>query len=344
MTAPAFAWMPMSAFTDRRLGARDLRVLGVLYAHAGAERTCWPAVATLAELTGIDRRDVQRTIRRLEVFGWLTVEVGGGRASSSRYRLHSGAATGPAERAGDSTAGESPQTAGEPPAVSQQRAGDSTAVDLPQTAGGSPAESSERAGDLPQKGRVICHEKAGDLPARTYQNIPENIKPLSCASAAPSAFGNDTCDLLGDPEATPQARGESSEAARMGDFAGFWEAYPRRRGKADARKAWQALKPDAALLERILVALAQARASPDWRREGGRFIPYPATWLRRRGWEDELEPDIEPLPADGASRHGEGQRINGTLAALDSLFRGGQDHAEHDISDRHGVPVSRLWH
>ncbi len=61
MGAPAFAWMPLSAFTDRRLGARDLRVLGVLYAHAGSDRLCWPAVATLAELTGIDRRDVQRS-------------------------------------------------------------------------------------------------------------------------------------------------------------------------------------------------------------------------------------------------------------------------------------------
>lgn len=130
----------------------------------------------------------------------------------------------------------------------------------------------------------------------------------------------------------------------MGDFAVFWQAYPRRRGKADALKAWKALKPDAALVEQILAAVAFARESPDWRREGGQFIPYPATWLRRRGWEDELEPDIEPMPERQAHLGGEGQRINGTLVALDSLFGGGQEDAQHDLSEGHGVSVRRLWH
>lgn len=334
MASPGFAWMPLGVFTDRRLGARDLRVLGVLYAHAGADRVCWPAVSTLAELTGIDRRDVQRTIRRLEDFGWVRTESGGGRSATSRYRLW-------AEPSGEAT-----DNAGGAPADGEEKAGDATAGEAPQTTGDSPAECRQRAGDSPSKGRVICHETAGDPPARTYQNRPENRLNPSCASPEASARPNkppEEGDLLGEVFSTePQAKG--SEAAQMGDFAVFWKAYPRRRGKADALKAWKALKPDAALLDQILSAVAFARTSPDWRREGGQFIPYPATWLRRRGWEDELEPDIEPLPVGQDTRHGEANRINGTLMALDSLFAGGRDHARRDVSEGHGIPVSRLWH
>lgn len=302
MAAPGFAWMPMAAFTDRRLGARDLRVLGVLYGHAGSNRMCWPAVATIAELTGIDRRDVQRAVRRLEGFGWVSVEAGGGRSSTSRYRLWS-----------------APQASG-----------------------------TQKAGDSPPKRRVMCHEKAGDPTARTYQNSPENRNNPSCASPMASATGNASSGWVDDNKATmplvDRTERKRSEAAQMEGFAMFWAAYPRRRGKADAFKVWSALKPDVAMIERILEALVQTRASSDWRREGGQFIPYPATWLRRQGWEDELEVDIDPLPTDHTARYGEGQRIDGTLAALDSLFRGGQDHAEHDVSEGHGISISRLWH
>ena len=28
--------------------------------------------------------------------------------------------------------------------------------------------------------------------------------------------------------------------------------------------------------------------SPEWKKSGGEFIPYPASWLNARGWEDEL--------------------------------------------------------
>ncbi|KPQ19686.1 helix-turn-helix domain-containing protein [Halomonas sp. HL-93] len=311
MAAPAHAWMPLSAFTDRRLGARDMRVLGALYAHADTERTCWPSVSTLAALTGIDRRDVQRTIRRLEGFGWLTVEAGGGRAATSRYRLW-----------------QASQTAGDPPADIQRRAGKAPAVD-DEKAGISPAvDSPQRAGESPQKGGCFTPETAGELPARTYQEQTRNINPLFCATDMSAS----------------EPKAKCGEAAREASFADFWRAYPKRRGKADARKAWMKLAPDEGLTERILQAVAQARASPDWRKEGGQFIPYPATWLRRRGWEDELETDIVPLPDSRGSRYGESQRIGGTLAALDSMFRGEQEHAQHDVPEGHGLPVSRVWH
>lgn len=76
-------------------------------------------------------------------------------------------------------------------------------------------------------------------------------------------------------------------------FERFWEAYPRKVSKGRAQRAFDKLKPDEHLLQTILAALDQARLTPGWTRDGGRFIPYPATWLNDRGWEDELEPATE---------------------------------------------------
>jgi hypothetical protein len=68
-------------------------------------------------------------------------------------------------------------------------------------------------------------------------------------------------------------------------FDDFWDAYPRKRAKADALKAWKKIAPAQAVCERILAAIADQARSKQWR-DG--FIPYPATWLRRHQWEDEL--------------------------------------------------------
>lgn len=74
-----------------------------------------------------------------------------------------------------------------------------------------------------------------------------------------------------------------------GGFDKFWQAYPKKRSRGDAEKAWRTLKPTTELSGRILAALHRAKTSPDWVKEGGQFIPYPATWLRAQGWDDEMQ-------------------------------------------------------
>ena len=72
-------------------------------------------------------------------------------------------------------------------------------------------------------------------------------------------------------------------------FAMFWEAYPKKRAKNAAFKSWGKINPDDQLLQTILTKVGQARASPDWQKDGGQFIPHPATWLNAGGWLDEYE-------------------------------------------------------
>ena len=75
------------------------------------------------------------------------------------------------------------------------------------------------------------------------------------------------------------------------DFDLFWAQYPRKIGKQAAFRAYQKAKgiPDIGL---VLEALSRAKASEQWRRDNGRYIPHPATWLNQGRWMDE-----HPVPA-----------------------------------------------
>jgi len=69
-------------------------------------------------------------------------------------------------------------------------------------------------------------------------------------------------------------------------FEDFWAAYPKKKAKDDARRAWDKRRPDGALLLTILAALQSQVQSPDWQKDDGRYIPFPATWLNRGQWTD----------------------------------------------------------
>jgi hypothetical protein len=71
------------------------------------------------------------------------------------------------------------------------------------------------------------------------------------------------------------------------DFARFWHAYPKRKAKKEACKAWGQLKPTTELVEQMLQALDWQRHQPEWMKSGGQFVPLPATWLRGERWTDE---------------------------------------------------------
>jgi hypothetical protein len=87
----------------------------------------------------------------------------------------------------------------------------------------------------------------------------------------------------------------SGSEGGVGGFDRFWSAYPRKVAKQEALKAWTKLAPDIALEIRILGAVDHQRTWDAWTRDGGKFIPYPATWLNGRRWEDERATVATPL-------------------------------------------------
>ena len=87
----------------------------------------------------------------------------------------------------------------------------------------------------------------------------------------------------------PKARKPAAPAEPAPGFDQFWAAYPRKVAKPEAMKAWARIAPDDELAAKIMDGLAKAKASRDWNKDDGMFIPHPTTWLNQQRWEDVLE-------------------------------------------------------
>ena len=74
-------------------------------------------------------------------------------------------------------------------------------------------------------------------------------------------------------------------------FDEFWSAYPKKKAKEAAKKAWVKLKPDETLGKTIIAAVLGSANTTDWKKENGKYIPYPATYLNGKRWEDERNDD-----------------------------------------------------
>lgn len=78
--------------------------------------------------------------------------------------------------------------------------------------------------------------------------------------------------------------GKEREDNSLEGFIDFYKAYPKKKSPADAEKAWKSMKPD---LNAVLAALEWQTKTHEWTKDNGQFIPYPASYLRARMWEDE---------------------------------------------------------
>ena len=89
------------------------------------------------------------------------------------------------------------------------------------------------------------------------------------------------------PPVTPKPTPADYEQFKL-----FWERYPRKQNKQVAYAAFLRVPPEDRA--RLLPALESQKLSPQWNRDGGRYIPYPSTWLNRRRWEDETADSCAP--------------------------------------------------
>lgn len=109
--------------------------------------------------------------------------------------------------------------------------------------------------------------------------------------ARADAVHSSTTTTTTTPTTTPEEPEHKPRAARETDYPGpfkaFWNDYPNKTGKGAAFSAWKRIAPDQALTLRIMGAIEWQRNQPQWTKDGGRFVPHPATWLNQRRWEDE---------------------------------------------------------
>lgn len=88
------------------------------------------------------------------------------------------------------------------------------------------------------------------------------------------------------PPPTPRKLGSAGDEG----FDAFWLVYPNKTAKQAAAKAFAKLAPSADLLDEILQAVARQKTWPKWVKDGGQYIPNPATWLNGQQWLNEPPP------------------------------------------------------
>lgn len=119
------------------------------------------------------------------------------------------------------------------------------------------------------------------------QKTESETKSNNKANISPPTGGRDT------PPHTPPGAGTREHPDA---FEAFWALYPKKKSKGDAKTAWKKLKPSPEVIRAIMDKLPRLIASRDWKRDGGQYIPYPATWLRREGWLDEVPEESTAQP------------------------------------------------
>lgn len=80
---------------------------------------------------------------------------------------------------------------------------------------------------------------------------------------------------------------EKERAKYPDDFMAFFKAYPEKKAKAVALKAWEKLRASERALCQPAIE-AQLKAKHFRGKDGQDYFPHCATWLNGRRWEDEL--------------------------------------------------------
>ena len=206
---------------------------------------------------------------------------------------------------------------------------------------------SEKPGRLPSLSRRTTkfeRRLAPPVPKEGYESylqrfgenssvgLPHKTMPSASASASASAKAHASAREKHIAQASPS----------LDAFEPFWKAYPNKVGKPAARKAWKKIKP--VEHEQIIIGILRWISCEQW--QNPQFIPYPATFLNQRRWEDEPpatdrhpesavgrgpEPtgEARPLPAEVQEKLVERQRLD-NIADL-----------ERYLAEGHGNPSIR---
>ena len=103
----------------------------------------------------------------------------------------------------------------------------------------------------------------------------------------------------------PPTGGSATASQSEKLFATFWAAYPNKKDKKKAERAWRKLKDVDKLFPKLMKALEEQKRTEQWNREGGRFVPLPSTWLNGERWADDLTTGAStPVQADAGAGYG----------------------------------------
>lgn len=136
-----------------------------------------------------------------------------------------------------------------------------------------------------------------DRDAKKYEGYAaaqaEKAKKRWDAAASRGISGN--ADDAKEKKKKKEKKNTPHTPQRGAEFEEFWSKYPKKVGKEPARKAFERAL-EKTTLGSLLTAVERQKCSSQWSRDGGQYIPNPATWLNQERWEDKL-PEVPGPPA-----------------------------------------------
>ena len=144
--------------------------------------------------------------------------------------------------------------------------------------------------ELADKGLIVRYQINGDI----YLNYPDFLEKQP--SINPNKEGISDLPILtqeslqsnaGKTPLEDKIREEKLSKEKDGHFFDvFWKAYPRKVNKREAKSRWKNKKLPP--IETLLEILEKQKQTEQWKKDGGKFIPHPSTWLNQERWEDEI--------------------------------------------------------
>lgn len=153
---------------------------------------------------------------------------------------------------------------------------------------------------------VLTHDYRTDWPVDDYRTKRAELEAKS------DAAGGHQCPTNHQNHQEPPVPPIVPQQIELA-FDAFWSSYPRKAGKATARKAFEKAMKRAGGPTPVLDGARRLRDDPNL--PEAQFIPHPATWLNGDRWEDD------PLPP----RAGSMSAADRTMSNL--LQGGGEQHA-----------------
>ena len=266
-----WAVLPAAIRYDAEIPASAKLLYAEISALTDQRGYCWASNAYFEGLYGLSERTIVRLIRVLEKAGYIRIlEAGGG---ATRRKIAAGI-----NPLGSTATPQSALSADSSPDQGSQEGctGDDGEGLTPDKNVSTPRQKCQGGGDKNVTQNKKENRKENDPPKAPQgaEEAPKKKKRQVKAKA--------TCEY--EPEL----------------FERFWNLYPRGEAKAEARYEWDELRPDLELMRTMSAVLKRQIVSDEWRRDGGRAIPYACRWLSHRRWEDEK--------LDAARRAAEGEQ------------------------------------
>jgi hypothetical protein len=143
--------------------------------------------------------------------------------------------------------------------------------------------------ELVDKGLIVRYQINGE----SYLNYPDflekqlNVRPLR--EGVPDIPELTQESLQNNSGVTPtqiEVKGKKKVIVNEG-FEEFWKAYPRKVNKREATERWNRAKlPEMSF---IINAIEIQKQTDQWKKDNGKFIPHPTTWINQERWNDEVE-------------------------------------------------------